>query len=82
MRLPAKRVPEAVERWIRFYLDEREGEETFNAFAERVGAKAFEDLARDLAMPVEFGLENMNMFIDWNRSGPFEVIRGEGECAI
>ena len=36
----------------------------------------------DLAMPVEFGLENMNMFIDWNRSGPFEVIRGEGECAI
>ena len=83
VRLPAKRVPEAVERWIRFYLDERQGEdEVFNAFAERVGAKAFEDLARDLSLPVEFGLENMNMFIDWNRSGPFEVIRGEGECAV
>ena len=27
----------------------------------------------DLALPVEFGLETMNMFIDWNRSGPFEV---------
>ncbi len=37
---------------------------------------------RDLALPVEFGIESMNMFIDWNRSGPFEVIRGEGECAI
>ena len=83
VRLPAKRVPEAVERWIRFYLDERQGEdEVFNAFAERVGAIAFEDLARDLSMPVEFGLENMNMFIDWNRSGPFEVVRGEGECAV
>jgi hypothetical protein len=24
----------------------------------------------------------MNHFIDWNRSAPFEVIRGEGECAV
>jgi sulfite reductase beta subunit-like hemoprotein len=82
VRLPAKRVPDAVERWLRFYLDEREGDEAFNAFAARVGAGAFEDHARDLALPVEFGLETMNMFVDWNRSGPFEVIRGEGECAV
>lgn len=82
VRLPAKRVPDAVERWLRYYLDERQGDEVFNAFAERVGAKAFEDLVRELALPVEFGLENMNMFIDWNRSGPFEVVRGEGECAV
>jgi len=82
VRLPAKRVPDAVERWLRAYLDGREGEETFNDYADRVGPTAFEDLARDLAMPVDFGLETMSMFIDWNRSGPFEVIRGEGECAI
>jgi hypothetical protein len=24
----------------------------------------------------------MNTFIDWSRNAPFEVIRGEGECAI
>jgi len=24
----------------------------------------------------------MNDFIDWNRSAPFEVQRGEGECAV
>ncbi len=82
VRLPAKRVPDAVERWLRAYLDGREGDETFNDFADRVGPTIFEDLARDLAMPVDFGLETMSMFIDWNRSGPFEVIRGEGECAI
>jgi sulfite reductase beta subunit-like hemoprotein len=82
VRLPAKRVPDAVERFITFYTEGREGEETFNDFADRVGSKAFEDLVRDLAMPVEFGIDSMNMFIDWNRSGPFEVIRGEGECAI
>jgi sulfite reductase (ferredoxin) len=82
VRLPAKRVPEAVERWIRGYEDEREDGEVFNAYAERVGTKAFEDKVRDLAMPVEFGLETMTQFIDWNRNVPFQVIRGEGECAV
>ena len=31
IRLPAKRVPDAVERWIRFYEAERDDGETFNA---------------------------------------------------
>jgi sulfite reductase beta subunit-like hemoprotein len=81
VRLAAKRVPEAVERWLRFYeADRLEGEE-FNAFATRVGAAAFEDRVRDLAMPIEFGLETMSTFMDWTKNVPFEVIRGEGECA-
>ena len=46
------------------------------------GPTAFEDQVRDLAMPIEFGLETMDHFIDWNRNVPFEVIRGEGECAV
>jgi sulfite reductase (ferredoxin) len=82
VRLPAKRVPEAVERWIRKYEAEREQGEGFNAYAARVGTKEFEDAVRDLAMPVEFGLETMNEFIDWTKKVPFEVIRGEGECAV
>jgi sulfite reductase (ferredoxin) len=82
VRLPAKRVPEAVERWLRWYEADREEGEAFNAFAARVGEKAFEDRVRDLAMPVEFGVETMNHFIDWNRNVPFQVIRGEGECAV
>ncbi len=82
VRLPAKRVPEAVERWLRFYEAGREEGEAFNAFASRVGTKEFEDRVRDLAMPVEFGLETMSHFIDWNRNVPFQVIRGEGECAV
>lgn len=82
LRLPSKRVPEAVERWVRFYEDERQDGEGFNAFAERVGTPAFEDKVRDLAMPAEFNLENMNLFIDWTKNVPFEVVRGEGECAV
>ncbi len=81
-RLPAKRVPEAVERWVRFYEAERQEGEEFNQFVDRVGSQQFEARVKDLAMPVEFSLENMSYFVDWARSGPFEVIRGEGECAV
>jgi sulfite reductase (ferredoxin) len=81
-RIPSKRVPDAVERWIRFYESDRHEGEEFNAFAERVGTAAFEALVKDLSMPAEFNLENMNLFIDWTKNVPFEVIRGEGECAV
>ncbi len=82
VRLPAKRVPDAVERWLRMYESERDGEEEFNHFAARVGTSRFEDEVRDLALPAEFNLENMLQFIDWNRRDPYKVERGEGECAI
>jgi sulfite reductase beta subunit-like hemoprotein len=81
-RLPAKRVPEAVERWIKLYESEREEGEEFNAFVERTGAGGFEAVVKDLTMPAEFSLETMQQFIDWNRSSPYKVERGEGECAI
>jgi hypothetical protein len=64
------------------YEAEREDGEEFNDFAERAGQTRFEDEVRDLAMPVEFGLQNMQFFMDWQKKEPFEVIRGEGECAV
>jgi sulfite reductase (ferredoxin) len=82
LRLPAKRVPEAIERWIRHYESNRDEGEVWTAFAQRVGTSELESLVKDLSMPVDFGLETMNEFIDWNRNVPFEVIRGEGECAV
>jgi sulfite reductase beta subunit-like hemoprotein len=82
-RLPAKRVPAAVERWVRMYEAERSGEsEEFNVYAERIGAARFEEEVKDLTLPAEFSLETMQQFIDWNRSSPYKVERGEGECAI
>jgi hypothetical protein len=75
-------VPEAVERWIRFYEAEREEGEVFNAFADRIGAEKFTELAKDLSLPVEFSIENMNFFVDWSRDQLYEVVRGEGECAV
>ncbi len=82
LRLPSKRVPDAIERWIAQYEANRNDGEEWNAYLERVGAAALEAEVKDLSMPVDFGLETMNTFIDWNRDVPFEVIRGEGECAV
>jgi sulfite reductase beta subunit-like hemoprotein len=82
LRLPAKRVPDAVERWIRHYESERADGEPFDAFAQRVGNAELESVVKDLSMPVDFSLETMNEFIDWSRSSPFKVERGEGECAV
>ena len=82
VRLPAKRVPEAVERWVRMYEAERNEGEEFIAFAERVGTARFEAEIKELALPAEFNLDNLLEFIDWNRRDPYKVERGEGECAV
>jgi sulfite reductase beta subunit-like hemoprotein len=82
VRLPAKRVPDAVERWVRLYEDRRDDGEEFNDFAERVGTEAFEESVKDLTMPIEFNVENLMHFVDWARKDPYKVERGEGECAV
>ena len=82
LRLPSKRVPDAIERWIGHYEANRNDGEEWNDFVQRVETAELEALVKDLSMPVDFGLETMSQFIDWNRNVPFEVIRGEGECAV
>ena len=82
-RLPAKRVPEAVERWLRLYEAERSQRGRDLRGLRRPGRqRAVRSQVKELTMPAEFSLETMEEFIDWNRSTPYEVIRGEGECAI
>ena len=44
--------------------------------------RPFEAQVKDLSMPVEFSLETLDQFIDWSRSEPYKVERGEGECAV
>ncbi|HST34877.1 MAG TPA: nitrite/sulfite reductase [Solirubrobacteraceae bacterium] len=82
LRLPSKRVPEAIERWIKQYEAGREDGEGWNEYLARIGTAELEAQVKDLSMPVDFGLETMNTFIDWKRDVPFEVVRGEGECAV
>jgi sulfite reductase beta subunit-like hemoprotein len=82
LRLPAKRIPDAIERWLSHYREGRHAGEEWNDFLERTGTGEIEALVKDLSLPVDFGLETMSQFIDWNRDVPFQVMRGEGECAV
>lgn len=81
-RLPARRVPDAIERWVRMYESERQISEVFNDYVERVGIAHMEEAVKVLTLPADFNLDTMQEFIDWNRSDPYKVERGEGECAV
>ena len=80
VRVPSKRVPEAVERFVRHYQAQRHPDEVFNTFVDRVGTGPFDALIKDLALPVSFDDEHMNEFIDWNQNRVYKLERGEGEC--
>jgi sulfite reductase (ferredoxin) len=83
VRLAAKRVPDAIERWLRMYEAQRSTPtQTFNEYVAEVGPERFQDEVSDLALPIDFSLENMNYFMDWSKNVPFQVVRGEGECAV
>lgn len=80
VRVPSKRVPEAVERFVQYYQTYRRAGEAFAAFVERVGTDSFESLITDLSLPVTFDDEHMHEFIDWNQNRVYKLERGEGEC--
>ena len=82
LRLPAKRVPDAVERFIGVYQSQRAEGEPFNAFFDRVGVAPFESAVQDLTITPDFGTESIQEFVDWEREGLYVLERGEGECAV
>ncbi len=81
-RLPAKRGPDAVERFVSLYERDRDEGETFTQFFDRVGKDPFLAAIEDLVIPGEFSEDNESMFIDWGKSELFQMVRGEGECAV
>ncbi len=81
VRVPAKRIPEATERFLHHYQANRREGEVFNDFVDRVGLEEFEALIKELSVAVKFDDEHQQEFVDWNRSGLYKLERGEGECA-
>lgn len=82
VRLPAKRAPQAVERFIEVYQQNRLDGETFIQTFDRIGTRPFEAAVEDLAIPGDFTDDNRAMFIDWGRLELYQMQRGEGECAV
>ncbi|MPZ24281.1 MAG: nitrite/sulfite reductase [Dehalococcoidia bacterium] len=80
VRIPSKRVPEAVQKIKGVYEAERQEGEEFVAFVDRVGADFFKPHLEGLEKvgPV---FEDMDTYFDWDSQAIFSVMRGEGECA-
>ena len=82
LKVPAKRVPELVRNIATFYRENRQEQEPFNQFVDRVGAKAFEPLMLSLNQLEPLTAANEDVYMDWTKSDLFKVERGEGECAV
>jgi sulfite reductase beta subunit-like hemoprotein len=81
-RLPARRVPEAVERILRRFQAERQDGESFASYLDRVGVASFKPLLEDLQEipPYE---EAPELYQDLGAEGEvFSVQQGRGECAV
>ena len=81
-RVPTKKTPELVKNMLAFYTRERQEGESFNQFVDRVGPKAFEPLVAEFKEVGPLGRDTIQMYMDWGKTIPYKVERGEGECAV
>jgi len=80
-RVPVKRMPQAIAKIIGTYQAERGDGERFLDYIDRVGAKYFDPLLNQFKEvgPIS---EEIDTYFDWGKEELFQVIRGEGECAL
>ena len=82
-RVPAKDAPGFVQKALALYLSERKGEgESFNDFVDRAGTAVFEPLVAEYKDIGPLGKDTIHMYMDWDKTIPYKVERGEGECAV
>ena len=81
-KVPAKRVPDALEKVIKFYWAYREQGEEFKDFAARLGPKEFEPILQEFKEVGELNRDTLQEYIDWDKTVKYKLERGEGECAV
>lgn len=82
-RIPAKRAPELLERMLHLYRSKRlNDQEDFNEFVDRSGPEVFEPLVNDLREVGPLGRDTIELYMDWEKTIPYKIERGEGECAV
>ena len=81
VRIPAKRVPDALKKMLSHYQEYRSEGERFNEFLDRQGSASFEDLLQEFHLVGQFNDEpDSDLFIDWSQDKQYVLERGEGEC--
>ena len=81
-KVPAKKVPEAIQRVLGYYREERHDDEPFKEFVARVGAEAFEPLMAEFKDVPELSRDTIDSYMDWDKTVKYKLERGEGECAV
>lgn len=82
MKLPAKHVPDAVEKLLDAYIEERQEGEKFAAWSGRVGTPHVQELLAEYKVVPQFNEDPM-AYVDWGQSKLFTLDdMGEGECAV
>jgi len=79
MKIPARRVPAALERLVAQYREERGGGELFAAWVERADRDAVKARLADLTLSDAPSAEEI---VDWDQETAFTGKTGEGECAV
>lgn len=79
--VPSKRVPDLLDAITRRYASERQGEETFQKWCERIGKKALKAIV-DQFTAVPPHTENPDFYTDWGDPRQYTIgDLGVGECA-
>jgi sulfite reductase (ferredoxin) len=79
--VPSKNIPKAVELITAHYMDNREGDESFQAFIARVGKKAFRKVLAPIQKPPSYD-EDPSYYSDWGDPREYNIGDiGVGECA-
>jgi sulfite reductase (ferredoxin) len=82
MKIPARYIPDAVEKLVGAYVAEREPEEKFAAWSARVGTPHVQEVLAEYKTVPEFNQDPM-AFVDWGQTKFFTLDdMGEGECAV
>jgi sulfite reductase beta subunit-like hemoprotein len=79
--IPAKLIPEAVQRVIGFYREQRTEGETYHQWIDRIGPVSLKDKFNDLRDVPEMAVAT-EIYKDWGQDMQFKLQVGEGECAV
>ena len=81
IKVPAKRVPEAVKETIRWYRDERKQNESLEAFFTRQGKEKSKKILMPFTFLPKYDQER-DFYVDWGDNEDFSTADlGPGECA-
>ena len=80
--IPSKRIPDALDRLTEYFLKEREQNEKFRQFVNRVGKGPIRQLLDDLTENIPEHEQNSDFYADWGDPRQYSIGDiGKGECA-